>query len=117
MPTMNHLKIRNQKSSSSNAKGSGVRTFRDLNDEDDDEEDDKTNTNFFTGGEKSGLQVEDPNKDKDNDRSIIDQIFQKPENKCNNQMIDQVLLKMINHHQLNFQAKGSNWVTGMNQVK
>ena len=74
---MNHLKIRNQKSSSSNAKGSGVRTFRDLNDEDDDEEDDKTNTNFFTGGEKSGLQVEDPNKDKDNDRSIIDQIFQK----------------------------------------
>lgn len=26
---------------------------------------------------KSGLQVEDPNKDKKNDRSIIDQIFQK----------------------------------------
>lgn len=70
-------KSETKKSSSSNAKGSGVKTFRDLNDEDDDEEDDKTNTNFFTGGEKSGLQVEDPNKDKDNDRSIIDQIFQK----------------------------------------
>ncbi|CAX39691.1 UBX domain-containing protein, putative [Candida dubliniensis CD36] len=63
--------------SSSKSTGSGIKTFRDLNDEDDDEEDDKTNTNFFTGGEKSGLQVEDPNKDKDNDRSIIDQIFQK----------------------------------------
>lgn len=64
-------------STSSRAKGSGIRTFKDLNNEDDDSEDDKTNTNFFTGGEKSGLQVEDPNKDKANDRSIIDQIFQK----------------------------------------
>ncbi|EER36189.1 conserved hypothetical protein [Candida tropicalis MYA-3404] len=64
-------------STSSRARGSGIRTFRDLNNEDDDSEDDKTNTNFFTGGEKSGLQVEDPNKDKKNDRSIIDQIFQK----------------------------------------
>ncbi|EMG49017.1 SHP1 UBX domain-containing protein 1 [Candida maltosa Xu316] len=63
--------------SSTRGQGSGVRTFRDLNNEDEDSEDDKTNTNFFTGGEKSGLQVEDPNKDKNNDRSIIDQIFQK----------------------------------------
>ncbi|CAI5755488.1 unnamed protein product [Candida verbasci] len=53
---------------------SGVNTFRDLND-DDESEDDKTNTNFFTGGEKSGLQVEDPNKDRD--QNIIEQIFQK----------------------------------------
>ncbi|KAI5950949.1 SHP1 [Candida jiufengensis] len=59
---------------------SGIRTFKDLN-EDDDEEDDKTNTNFFTGGEKSGLQVEDPNKDRD--RSIIDQIFQRARDQMN----------------------------------
>ncbi|CUM65577.1 uncharacterized protein PRCAT00003224001 [Priceomyces carsonii] len=56
---------------------SGLNTFKDLNHDDDDSEDDKTNTNFFTGGEKSGLQVEDPRKNKDNDKSIIDQIFQK----------------------------------------
>ncbi|ODV79857.1 SEP-domain-containing protein [Suhomyces tanzawaensis NRRL Y-17324] len=59
---------------------SGVRTFRDLNNEEEDSEDDKTNTNFFTGGEKSGLQVEDPNKKggrRGNDRSIVDQIFQR----------------------------------------
>ncbi|KAK6458891.1 uncharacterized protein RJT20DRAFT_123999 [Scheffersomyces xylosifermentans] len=56
----------------------GVRTFRDLN-EDEDSEDDKTNTNFFTGGEKSALQVEDPNKDKrgKSDQPIIDEIFQR----------------------------------------
>jgi UBX domain-containing protein 1 len=40
--------------------------------------DDKTNTNFFTGGEKSALQVEDPNKkDGNQQKSIIDQIFQR----------------------------------------
>lgn len=56
----------------------GIRTFRDINGEEEEGEDKKTNTNFFTGGEKSGLQVEDPNKDKKkNDRSIIDQIFQR----------------------------------------
>lgn len=56
----------------------GVKTFRDLNKEDEDDDDDKTNTNFFTGGEKSGLQVEDPtNRDKKNEQSIIDQIFQR----------------------------------------
>lgn len=57
----------------------GIRTFRDLNDQEGESDDEKTNTNFFTGGEKSGLQVEDPNKDKKkgNDRSIIDQIFQR----------------------------------------
>ena len=51
-------------------------TFRDLNGEE--EQDDKTNTNFFTGGEKSALQVEDPNKkDGNQQKSIIDQIFQR----------------------------------------
>lgn len=57
-------------------KPKGIRTFRDLND--DDEEDDNTDTNFFTGGEKSGLQVEDPNNDKKKSgRSLIDDIFQR----------------------------------------
>ncbi|KAK6200194.1 uncharacterized protein RJT21DRAFT_121090 [Scheffersomyces amazonensis] len=58
----------------------GIRTFRDLNDEEGDSEDDKTNTNFFTGGEKSALQVEDPNKDKrggNDQQSLIDQIFKR----------------------------------------
>lgn len=42
------------------------------------DEEDSTSNNFFTGGEKSGLQVEDPNKrDEGGDRSIIDQIFQR----------------------------------------
>lgn len=54
----------------------GIRTLKDLSEND--EPEDKTNTNFFTGGEKSGLQVEDPNKkDKKADRSLIDQIFQR----------------------------------------
>lgn len=53
---------------------SGVRTLRDLNEPD--AQDDKTNTNFFTGGEKSALQVEDPNKKK-KEQSIIDKIFNK----------------------------------------
>lgn len=51
--------------------GGGVRTFRDLNEE----PEDSTNNNFFTGGEKSALQVEDPNKKKD--KPLIDQIFQR----------------------------------------
>lgn len=56
----------------------GVRTLRDLGS--DDEQDDKTNANFFTGGEKSALQVENPNKDNDKARSqpsLIDRIFQR----------------------------------------
>lgn len=57
----------------------GVRTLRDLGDED--EEDDRTNANFFTGGEKSALQVENPNKDdKEGGRSqpsLIERIFQR----------------------------------------
>lgn len=50
-----------------------------MNSNEDDDEEDKTDTNFFTGGEKSALQVEDPNKkgDKKSERSIIDQIFQR----------------------------------------
>lgn len=70
-------------STSSKSSKSGVRTFRDLNDEDEDE-DDKTQTNFFTGGEKSGLQVEDPNKDKKKSgRSLIDDIFQRAKDQMN----------------------------------
>lgn len=64
---------------------SGVRTLRDLNGED---EDDKTNTNFFTGGEKSGLQVEDPNERRKraeaaarggapSEKSLVEQIFER----------------------------------------
>lgn len=40
----------------------GIRTLRDLGDDDDEE--DRTNPNLFTGGEKSALQVENPDKDK-----------------------------------------------------
>lgn len=62
----------------------GIKTFRDLNNEDDDLEEDSTNNNFFTGGEKSALQVEDPNKDKNNgDQNLIDQIFQKAREQMN----------------------------------
>lgn len=57
----------------------GVRTLRDLNEPE--EADDKTNQNLFTGGEKSALQVENPNKDgKKDDRSqpsLIERIFQR----------------------------------------
>lgn len=54
----------------------GINTFRDLNDGD--ESDDKTDTNFFTGGEKSALQVEDPNKkDKKSQQSLMDKIIQR----------------------------------------
>lgn len=64
--------------SSKKSSGGGIRTFRDLNSQDDGSEEDKTDTNFFTGGEKSGLQVEDPNKDKKKSgRGVIDQIFQR----------------------------------------
>ncbi|CAH6719410.1 UBX domain-containing protein 1 [[Candida] jaroonii] len=55
-------------------KKKGVNTFRDLNEE---EEDDKTNTNFFTGGEKSGLQVEDPNDRKKKPRNLVEDIFER----------------------------------------
>lgn len=58
---------------------SGVRTLRDLDDSED--PDDKTNANFFTGGEKLALQVENPNKDANKgDRSqpsLIERIFQR----------------------------------------
>ncbi|KAG7664894.1 SHP1 [[Candida] subhashii] len=54
-------------------------TLRDLNaPEGDDSDDDKPGMNYFTGGEKSGLQVENPNKDKKSGNdSLIDQIFQR----------------------------------------
>lgn len=56
----------------------GVRTLRDLDGE---EPDDKTNQNFFTGGEKSALQVENPDKDAAGrgagQPSLIERIFQR----------------------------------------
>jgi len=62
----------------------GIKTFRDLNNDDEDLEEDSTNNNFFTGGEKSALQVEDPNKDKGNgDQNLIEQIFQKAREQMN----------------------------------
>ncbi|RCK62560.1 hypothetical protein Cantr_08938 [Candida viswanathii] len=51
-----------QQSGSSRARGSGVRTFRDLNNDDEDSEDDKTNTNFFTGGESQGCRLKIPTR-------------------------------------------------------
>lgn len=55
----------------------GVRTLRDLLGDSDDEQ--KTNQNFFTGGEKSALQVENPDKDDRNKRAggLIDRIIQR----------------------------------------
>lgn len=57
----------------------GVRTLRDLGDASEDE--DKTNANFFTGGEKSALQVENPNQDEKaggrSQPSLIERIFQR----------------------------------------
>lgn len=59
-----------------NQQSTGINTLSSLRGEE--EEDDKTNSNFFTGGEKSALQVEDPNKDKKKlDKSLIEQIFQR----------------------------------------
>lgn len=53
----------------------GVRTLRDL---DDDEPEENPNQNFFTGGEKSALQVENPDKKKkDKEPSLIERIFQR----------------------------------------
>lgn len=63
--------------STRSGKSGGVRTFRDLNEDD---EEDKTDTNFFTGGEKSALQVENPNKKGNDDQkqpSLIERIFQR----------------------------------------
>lgn len=58
---------------------SKFRTLRDLNEDSNDPE--NTDTNFFTGGEKSALQVENPDKDKDknegNQPSLIERIFQR----------------------------------------
>ncbi|KAI5967752.1 SHP1 [Candida margitis] len=62
----------------------GIKTFRDLNNEEEDSEDESTSNNFFTGGEKSALQVEDPNKDRGNgDQNLIDQIFQRAREQMN----------------------------------
>lgn len=68
-------------SSNSRVHPSGaVRTLRDLLGDSDDEE--KTNQNFFTGGEKSALQVENPDQ---NDRNkpaggLVDRIIQRAKN-------------------------------------
>lgn len=56
--------------------GGGVRTLRDLLGHSDDEQ--KTAQNFFTGGEKSALQVENPDKNDRNKRAapLVDDIMQ-----------------------------------------
>lgn len=75
-PTSNASTSTGSSSAAQSRPGGGIRTLRDLNE--DEEPQDKTNTNFFTGGEKSALQVEDPNKrDKKSERSLVDQIFQR----------------------------------------
>ncbi|EGW34465.1 uncharacterized protein SPAPADRAFT_59889 [Spathaspora passalidarum NRRL Y-27907] len=80
----------NQFQNADNASGSGrLRTLRDLNDDGGDDSADEKDMNYFTGGEKSGLQVENPNKDRrkggnsQNDQSIIDQIFQRAKEQTN----------------------------------
>lgn len=58
------------------APGGGVRTLRDLLESDDEQ---KTAQNFFTGGEKSALQVENPDKNDRKKRAggLVDHIFQR----------------------------------------
>lgn len=63
----------------------GVRTLRDL---DESEADDATNANLFTGGEKSALQVENPDKDKERkgargQRLLVESIFQRARDQMN----------------------------------
>ncbi|GEQ70664.1 hypothetical protein JCM33374_g4343 [Metschnikowia sp. JCM 33374] len=59
-------------------KSGGITTLKDLGDEAE-SPDDKTQANFFTGGEKSALQVENPDKKKDKraQPSLVDRIFQR----------------------------------------
>lgn len=67
----------------------GLHLLLDYRGDDNDDEDDQTN--FFTGGEKSGLQVENPNKDRDEgdgrrggqSGNLIEQIFQRAEQQMN----------------------------------
>ncbi|OBA24423.1 SEP-domain-containing protein [Metschnikowia bicuspidata var. bicuspidata NRRL YB-4993] len=65
----------------------GVRTLRDLGDAPD--HDDRTDTNFFTGGEKSALQVENPDKHKHKHSSnaaqpsLVERIFQRASEQMN----------------------------------
>ena len=55
-----------------NRQTSGINTLSSLRKDD---EDDKTDTNFFTGGEKTALQVEDPKKKKKKlEKSLIEQL-------------------------------------------
>ncbi|KAF8001515.1 hypothetical protein HF325_004016 [Metschnikowia pulcherrima] len=64
-------------------KSGGIRTLRDL-DGADDEQDDKTDANFFTGGEKSALQVENPDKKKKRaEPSLVERIFQRASEQMN----------------------------------
>lgn len=73
-----------KKPSGGRAAPAGIRTLRDL---DADDDDDKTNSNFFTGGEKSGLEVEEPDKDRRNPRaaqqSLVEKIFQRASDQMN----------------------------------
>lgn len=71
--------------SSSNVRSSGsmFRSLADLHGDkgNSDDNDDKDDMNFFTGGEKSGLAVENPNKNKPkNSRSLVDELIEKAQN-------------------------------------
>lgn len=62
----------------------GIRTLRDLGDDGD--ADDRTDANFFTGGEKSALQVENPDKKgkgRGSEPSLIEKIFQRASEQMN----------------------------------
>lgn len=69
-----------QQSKSSNKKrtnlGSKIKSFSDMTNGNDDDASDDNDMNFFTGGQKSGLAVEDPNKPK-NSRSLVDELIEK----------------------------------------
>ena len=56
--------------------GAKVKSFSDLVNGGHDDDDEDGDMNFFTGGQKSGLAVEDPNKPK-NGRSLVDDLLEK----------------------------------------
>lgn len=66
---------------STQSTGAKVKSFSDLNKSNNNynnDDSDDNDMNFFTGGQKSGLAVEDPNKSK-NGRSLVDDLIEKAE--------------------------------------
>ncbi|ODV86033.1 hypothetical protein CANARDRAFT_7392 [[Candida] arabinofermentans NRRL YB-2248] len=79
-PTTTTKPSKKPNSYNSSSSSSKIKTFSDLNkgNSDNDSDDDNKDTNFFTGGEKSALQVEDPNKKKKNNPiSLAEELIKK----------------------------------------